>query len=191
MPVCRPQSEVNGGLCDVCLEDDDCGGPEDFCLPLLGDEGMVRVCARDCGNGVCPFGYDCVDFGDNRQCVPTDGCPDPDDGDRDGRPDAEDNCPRIANPEQADGDEDGVGDACDNCPEVANPDQADGDMDGTGDACVPPAGLRLGPGQPHGGGGVINSPSYRVRGLAGQREPCPTLSSPSYRIRPIGIGVIP
>jgi penicillin-binding protein 1A len=42
-------------------------------------------------------------------------------------------------PEQpaADGDGDGVPDANDNCPALANPDQADSDGDGTGDACDP------------------------------------------------------
>jgi subtilisin family serine protease/DNA-binding beta-propeller fold protein YncE len=59
------------------------------------------------------------------------------DADRDGIPDATDNCPRAANPGQADGDRDGVGDACDDCPTVANPSQADRDQDGSGDACQP------------------------------------------------------
>lgn len=75
------------------------------------------------------------------------------DGDGDGVPDAEDNCPDVPNPDQADGDGDGIGDACDetpggpdedgdgipdaddNCPGVPNPDQADSDGDGIGDAC--------------------------------------------------------
>jgi hypothetical protein len=79
----------------------------------------------------------------------------PPDGDKDGIPDAEDNCPGVANPDQADGDDDGVGDACDlpddpidsdgdgvadasdNCPEVQNSDQLDSDSDGEGDACDP------------------------------------------------------
>lgn len=39
--------------------------------------------------------------------------PDEDDGDDDGVPDGEDNCPTVANPDQADSDGDGVGDACD------------------------------------------------------------------------------
>ncbi|MBN1286228.1 MAG: DUF11 domain-containing protein [Anaerolineae bacterium] len=72
------------------------------------------------------------------------------DGDGDGVPDAEDNCPAVANPDQADTDNDGIGDACDectdtdgdsvcdvddNCPSMYNPDQADADNDGIGDAC--------------------------------------------------------
>ena len=77
------------------------------------------------------------------------------DGDGDGVPDDEDNCPTTANPDQADSDGDGIGDACDNCPHdadndvdgdgicgdidncplVANPDQLDTDGDGAGDAC--------------------------------------------------------
>src|SRR5262249_13870622 len=62
------------------------------------------------------------------------------DADRDTVPDADDNCPRVANTDQADLDHDGQGDACDadldgdgaantsdNCPQVANADQADFD----------------------------------------------------------------
>jgi len=77
------------------------------------------------------------------------------DNDRDGLPDAGDNCPAAANADQADGDGDGIGDACDacpadadndgdgdgvcgnedNCPFTANPDQSDSNGDGTGDVC--------------------------------------------------------
>lgn len=74
------------------------------------------------------------------------------DGDGDGVPDAEDNCPAVANADQADADADGVGDVCDstptgdadgdgvddaadNCPAAANADQADADGDGVGDVC--------------------------------------------------------
>jgi len=47
----------------------------------------------------------------------------PDDGaapdaDGDGVPDAQDNCPAIANPDQADSDGDRPGDACDQCPDT-------------------------------------------------------------------------
>jgi hypothetical protein len=59
------------------------------------------------------------------------------DADGDGVPDAEDNCPLVANADQADADGDGSGDACDNCPDLANPTQRDLDRDGIGDACDP------------------------------------------------------
>lgn len=60
--------------------------------------------------------------------------PEPD-GDQDGLPDSQDNCPTIANPDQNDADGDALGDACDNCPSDVNPDQTDLDGDGRGDAC--------------------------------------------------------
>ena len=40
--------------------------------------------------------------------------------DRDGVPNANDNCPNIQNSNQTDFDQDGVGDACDNCPETVS-----------------------------------------------------------------------
>ena len=214
-PVCRPAPPEIGAICDVCEEDDDCGGPEDLCLPLLGGGG-VKVCGRACPNGACPAGYMCVGVGgDVEQCVPVDGCPEEGDGDGDGVPDDRDNCREVANMDQAnadgdgfgdacdvcpldddpgqeDGDGDGAGDACDNCPGLANPDQADGNDDGVGDACSPPPeGLFPGPGQPVPTGGEASSQNYRVRGVAGGGEPAPPMRSPRYRIHPIGIGVIP
>ena len=42
------------------------------------------------------------------------------DGDGDGTPDANDNCPAVANEDQADTDGDGLGDACDDQPAVMN-----------------------------------------------------------------------
>ncbi len=56
------------------------------------------------------------------------------DGDGDGTPDEEDNCPEVPNPDQADSDLDGYGDLCDVCPEDADS-QADLDDDGVGDVC--------------------------------------------------------
>lgn len=80
------------------------------------------------------------------------------DADRDGIPDAADNCVFVPNPDQRDADRDRAGDLCDpdrdgdgvvewaaalaaglgawdNCPVVWNPDQRDADGDGAGDAC--------------------------------------------------------
>jgi len=70
------------------------------------------------------------------------------DGDGDGVPDGQDNCPMVSNADQADADADELGDACDpdadgdgadddadNCPGLANPAQLDLDRDGEGDAC--------------------------------------------------------
>ena len=75
------------------------------------------------------------------------------DADDDGVPDAEDNCPNVANPDQANNDGDSEGDVCDadddndgvldgedNCPLTANPGQEDFDLDGIGDACDPTTG---------------------------------------------------
>jgi len=61
----------------------------------------------------------------------------PTDLDGDGVPNAEDDCPMIADPAQHDEDADGVGNACDNCPATANPMQQNADSDGVGDACDP------------------------------------------------------
>jgi hypothetical protein len=89
----------------------------------------------------------------------------PPDADRDGIPDARDNCPNVPNPAQVDTDADGEGDACDpdddndgvadptdNCVLVPNADQSDVDGDGIGDACDPTPGST--PGKVIGGGWV-------------------------------------
>ncbi len=70
------------------------------------------------------------------------------DTDKDGVPDAVDNCPFKSNPDQVDDDGDNVGDDCDNCAPAScaalaqhpgvtctNPSQLDGDNDGAGDTC--------------------------------------------------------
>ncbi len=64
-------------------------------------------------------------------------CPKPPDDDKDGLPNAKDNCLAVANPDQADKDKDKVGDVCDNCPDAANPDQKNSDGDANGDTCDP------------------------------------------------------
>jgi len=124
----------------------------------------------------------CIDKGDNSIITETEGkdhwgnkVPYPEEGtcdiganeangDSDGIPDDEDNCPLIPNGpnggtciegnvgspcmsngecgadgfcsmNQEDADEDGLGDVCDNCPHDYNPDQSDYDEDGFGDVC--------------------------------------------------------
>jgi Thrombospondin type 3 repeat/RTX calcium-binding nonapeptide repeat (4 copies) len=101
------------------------------------------------------------------------------DGDGDGVPDSEDNCPGASNADQADADDDGIGDACDttpggpdgdgdgipdaddNCPAVANANQADADNDGTGDACD----------------STPNGPDGDGDGVPDATDNCPTVSN--------------
>ncbi len=120
----------------------------------IGDDYRIRIVTElDLPVGVIPdadFEYDNVLLRASKADVP------PVDTDGDGIPDADDNCPGVANPTQADADSDGIGDACDitpggpdddgdgipntddNCPTVFNPSQADTDGDGIGDACDTP-----------------------------------------------------
>jgi Ca2+-binding RTX toxin-like protein len=117
----------------------------------IGDTYRIRIVTElDLPAAVIPdseFNYDNVLLRATKADTP------PTDGDGDGVPDSEDNCPGVANPDQADADGDGIGDVCDttpggpdddgdgvpndqdNCPDVSNPDQADSDGDGVGDAC--------------------------------------------------------
>ncbi|MEJ7602309.1 MAG: thrombospondin type 3 repeat-containing protein [Kofleriaceae bacterium] len=71
---------------------------------------------------------------------PVDGLPDTPpvlDGDGDGIPDADDNCPALPNADQRNFDADPRGDSCDACPHLASDTDPDGDSDGVGDACDP------------------------------------------------------
>ena len=177
-PVCRPG--VPKGPCAPCEQDVECGGPDDRCLPLLGDQGR-KVCAADCRdrNRPCGPGFECQQLGQDLatalfQCLPVGGmCPDGD-ADGDGRADVADNCPGAPNPDQADEDRDGVGDACDNCAQAPNPSQDDADANGVGDACDFPDVenmLTLFPGHFLSAVGRQTSPGYVIIGGLGTSEP--------------------
>ncbi len=121
---------------------------EPSCVPSRPDEytGEITVGDRD-GDGIvndddnCPDVFNPVRPLDNGVQADNDGdevgdvcdpCPldpdtsmctetDPDDRDRDGTANDEDNCPYHFNPGQEDDDDDDKGDACDACPEFYNP----------------------------------------------------------------------
>ncbi|MEY3015662.1 MAG: hypothetical protein RIT45_4397 [Pseudomonadota bacterium] len=113
--------------------------------PLAGgkslslDPGSLDASANDALGAWC-FGqavFGAGDLGSPGQPNPT--CAGSDqDADKDGIPDAKDNCPNKKNVFQEDGDKDGIGDACDNCVATPNADQADANKDGVGDACEKP-----------------------------------------------------
>jgi hypothetical protein len=96
---------------------------------------VLAGCLQDelvvCGDLLCPAGSTCNPNGTcNNPFLP--------DEDRDGVPDASDNCRAVANSPQLDLDRDGIGDLCDNCPLYENTEQRDvGDEDGVGDNCDP------------------------------------------------------
>jgi len=113
---------------------------DDVYVTLMG-MGVATPTETACDDGYdndMDGAYDCAD----EDCWTDPAC----DGDGDGVPDPDDNCPGVANPDQEDSNTDGVGDLCDqdgdgvrdavdNCPDDFNPDQEDSDGDGIGDAC--------------------------------------------------------
>ena len=84
--ACLPVPQTN--LCAICVEDADCQGPADRCIPYTDFQGY---CSRDCKTGsiystaespctgeagtqdCCPTGYLCTASGTDRQCLPLSG----------------------------------------------------------------------------------------------------------------------
>jgi hypothetical protein len=139
--VCTSGSCVAAPPCTAdhcpCTADAMCGARE-LC-DFASGQCVAAQCVRDLD---CPLSYVC---GRGKCLVDVDA-----DRDRDGVPDAVDNCPNDVNPGQDDQDRDGAGDACDpdldndglsnvddNCPRDANAGQWDRNSDGVGDACEP------------------------------------------------------
>ncbi|TET31796.1 MAG: hypothetical protein E3J69_09725 [Anaerolineales bacterium] len=114
----------------------------------VDEDGWGRACDPDDNGNQQPDTLDTA-FANPYMMCPTPLVPcDTDNYDGDAYPNAEDNCPYIANDDQLDTDQDGEGDACDadtdldgwsnnndNCPWTPNADQANADGDFAGDAC--------------------------------------------------------
>jgi hypothetical protein len=141
-----PDSDSDA-LADCVDDDDDNDGFPDAgdCAPTKVDiyPGAKEIC--DGKDNDCDYDID-DGFADTDQDEIAD-CVD-EDIDNDGKKNAIDNCPMVANENQEDLDGDGAGDACDpdvdgdgipdgtdSCPLVYNPGQKDLDGDGAGDLC--------------------------------------------------------
>jgi len=69
-----PADATGGGPCDPCTTDDDCGGPDDYCL--RNDTTGEVLCGKFCNSDTdCPAGYTCYTIGGIavKQCAPTSG----------------------------------------------------------------------------------------------------------------------
>jgi hypothetical protein len=136
-----------GTLSTVACNDDACGVQSRIVVPVTANTPVLIEVAR----------YSSIASGGPLSlAIAEEGI----DGDGDGVPDCEDNCPATPNADQADDDQDGRGNACDDCSDhlawsdtdgdgrcavcaagcdnclaVPNPDQADADGDQVGDAC--------------------------------------------------------
>ena len=77
-----PDGAVEDTLCQACEDDDDCAGEGSRCIEVGGENVCGTACADDDG---CEDGFECAEFDDGDQCVPTGGsCSDCEDADGDG-----------------------------------------------------------------------------------------------------------
>lgn len=71
-----PDCRGDGQLCSWCIEDNDCGGPNNKCIYEL-ETSRVSYCGRDCSqNRSCPENYVCAPMTNDRsvmQCTPVGG----------------------------------------------------------------------------------------------------------------------
>jgi cytosine/adenosine deaminase-related metal-dependent hydrolase len=123
-PSCTPfrLGEFDGQVTATDRDGDGIPDAEDLCPdvfdpPRLIDNGLQPDAD---GDGVGDLCDPCPLDPHTDQCSPSD----PNDRDRDGVPNAIDNCPQVPNPSQSDRDGDGIGDACDPCPDDYNPNGA-------------------------------------------------------------------
>ena len=132
---CIDQVSICTGDACPCFTDTDC--ELGWACDIEKGTCMVPECLRYWD---CMIGQLCI----NHHCETNTEA----DRDRDGVPDAVDNCPLDSNSDQEDQDGDGTGDICDmdddndsipdtidNCPVNPNMPQGDADQDGTGNAC--------------------------------------------------------
>jgi len=58
------------GLCEVCANRDQCGGPQDDCIRVEATKELY--CSRDCRTKACPANFKCVTslLTQSKQCVP-------------------------------------------------------------------------------------------------------------------------
>ncbi len=112
---------VYPGAAEICGDgiDQDCNGSDLACTPdpddVDNDGDGITENQGDCNDAdasihpgaieICGDGIDQDCNGSDLACI--------EDGDDDGIPDGDDNCPDTSNPDQTDTDDDGIGDACD------------------------------------------------------------------------------
>src|SRR5204862_517374 len=108
--ACTTSDACHAGTCSgtpvVCAASDSCH-PAGTCDPSIGGcTNPVKADGAACDDG------NATTSGDTCLAGTCHGVAGTGDGDQDGVPDDQDNCPEVYNPDQKDADHDGIGDAC-------------------------------------------------------------------------------